>query len=70
MALPFMGLTRVTSAVRISCSLEAYSSAIMPRSASRMPWMMTCFAVEVAMRPKSLVCTLMRTSSPICGSAE
>ncbi len=36
----------------------------MPRSASRMPWMITWRAVWAAMRPKSRVRTSMRITSP------
>ena len=36
----------------------------MPRSASRMPWMMTCLAVWAAMRPKACVFTSTLTRSP------
>ena len=61
---PERGSMRVTTPVRISCSLELNSSYIMPRSASRMPWMITWRAVWAAMRPKLRGLTSMRSTSP------
>ena len=60
------GSMRRTVPVRISCSFDENVSKTMPRSASRMPWMMTCLAVWAAMRPKAFVCTSTLTRSPSC----
>ena len=61
---PLRSSTRVTVPVRISCSLAENSSKIMPRSASRIPCMITCRAVWAAMRPKFLGLISMRSTSP------
>ena len=68
---PVRSSTRVTEPVRISCSLAENSSNTMPRSASRIPWMITWRAVCAAMRPKFLGLISMRSTSPNCarGSA-
>ena len=50
-----MGSMRSTVPIKISCCREEKLSKIMPRSASRMPWIMTCFAVCAAIRPKPFV---------------
>ena len=63
-AAPVRGSMRETTPVSISCSLLVNSSYIMPRSASRMPWMMTCLAAWAAMRPNFFVSTGMATVSP------
>ena len=61
---PLRSSTRVTEPVKISCSLAENSSKIIPRSASRMPWIMTWRAVWAAMRPKFLGLISMRSTSP------
>ena len=43
---------------------QAAKQVIIPRSASRMPWMMTCLAAWAAMRPNFFVSTGMATVSP------
>ena len=61
---PLRSSTRVTVPVKISCCLAENSAKIIPRSASRIPWMITCRAVWAAIRPKFLGLISMRSTSP------